>query len=84
MKAGTDVYRNLSLIDIDSKLSKKPQSVVIDGSSLELEHILSVGRNLTDVQFTADPDILNRVQTTYEAMMTDVKNGVPIYGCNTG
>lgn len=84
MKAGTDVYRNLTLIDIDSKLSKKSQSVVIDGSSLELEHILSVGRNLTDVQFTADPDILNRVQKTYEAMMTDVRNGVPIYGCNTG
>jgi len=84
MKASTDVYRNLSLIAIDSKLSKKPQSIVIDGSSLELEHILSVGRDLTDVQFTADPDILSRVQTTYEAMMADVKNGVPIYGCNTG
>ncbi len=84
MKAGTDVYRNLSLIAIDSKLSKKPQSVVIDGSSLELEHILSVGRENTDVQFTADPDVLKRVQTTYEAMMTDVQNGVPIYGCNTG
>lgn len=84
MKVNTDTYRNLSLVEIDRKLAEKTPSVVIDGSSLELQHILSVGRDLADVQFSIDSDVLGRIQTTHEAMMSDVKNGVPIYGCNTG
>ena len=84
MKVTTDTYRHLSLIEIEAKLAEKTSSVVIDGSSLSLSNILSVGRDLADVQFSPDAGVLNRIQTTYEAMMNDVKNGVPIYGCNTG
>ena len=84
MRTKTDTYRNLSLIEIDKKLSIHAPKIEVNGSSVEIADIISVGRKATKVSFTDDQKIINRVQTTYEAMITDIKNGVPIYGCNTG
>jgi histidine ammonia-lyase len=84
MKTSRNRYSDLSLPDIDSKLSTVSSQVTIDGSSLQLQDIISVARNKAKVDFTTDTRVIDQIQTTYEAMMKDVRNGVPIYGCNTG
>lgn len=73
-----------SLIEIDRLLSTLPKKVVLTGKSLTVQEIIAVARGNAVVEFTKDQKILDRVQECYERMMTDVKNGVPIYGCNSG
>ncbi|KXK10239.1 MAG: MIO-dependent tyrosine 2,3-aminomutase [Microgenomates bacterium OLB23] len=65
-------------------MSKKVTKVSLNGSSLSLHEILSVGRNGGLVEFTTESNILENIHNTYKVMIVDVQNGVPIYGCNTG
>ena len=75
---------NRSLVDIDKEFSFLPQEVILTGNNLTLPQILSVARNNASVEFTTDSKVVNRIRECYERMMKDVKDGVPIYGCNTG
>ncbi len=77
-------YTEKSLIDIDRILASKPEEVELHGDRLSVTEVLAVARQNTPVSFTSDKSVMIRIQSCYEHMMDDVRNGVPIYGCNTG
>ncbi|HXT84697.1 MAG TPA: aromatic amino acid lyase, partial [Verrucomicrobiae bacterium] len=73
-----------SIIDIDKYLSEFQEDVIIEDGTLTLPQIISVARTIPHVSITSDPQILVRIQDCYNKMIEDIKNGVPIYGGNTG
>lgn len=73
-----------SLTQIDREFSYLPTNIEIEGTKLTIPQIVAVARACSNVEFTRDKTVLKRMQTTYEKMMADVRNGIPIYGCNTG
>ena len=77
-------YSKQSLVDIEKNLSQVSPGVILDGKNLSIRDILTVARSNTDISLTTDTKILNRIKECYEHMMEDMRNGVPIYGCNTG
>ena len=83
MWANSDEFRSSSLLQIDSFFSQTPQEVTINGTSLTIPEIMAVAKQNAQLIFTTDTTILDRIKTSYDKMMEDVVNGVPIYGCNT-
>jgi len=77
-------YTESTLINIQQYLSTSPNKIVLTGRTLTIPEIVTVSRKETKVLFTDDKKVLERVKKCYEHMMDDVKNGVPVYGCNTG
>jgi histidine ammonia-lyase len=73
-----------SLIAISQDIHKGHDSVVVDGESLTIGQIHSVARSTPSVSLTDDAAMLERVATSYSHMIQQVKDAVPIYGCNTG
>lgn len=73
-----------TLVDIDRDFRAPSERVVLSGASLTVPEIISVARHNIPVDLTKDSKILGRIQECYEKMIKDVKDGVPIYGCNTG
>lgn len=84
IKKPSENFKNKDLISIYQELSEYPQQVTITGETLTLAEIIGVSRNIASVNFTTDPQILQRIKDCYDHMMSDIKNGVPVYGCNTG
>src|SRR4051812_2520789 len=72
------------LVDLDRQLACTPRWVVLTGGGLTITEVLAVARHGAMVSFTEDPTVLGRIDACYEQMMQDVRNGVPVYGCNTG
>jgi histidine ammonia-lyase len=58
--------------------------VVLTGSRLTIPEVLAVARHNAPVHFTTDRGVLDRITLCHEQMMRDVREGVPVYGCNTG
>lgn len=79
-----DNFNDKSLIEIDRFLFTPAPSITLCGTQLTVKEIVSAARHLTPVNFTTDPILLRKIQTCYDQMIQDVKNGTPIYGCNTG
>ncbi|HVA96268.1 MAG TPA: aromatic amino acid ammonia-lyase [Candidatus Acidoferrales bacterium] len=77
-------FREENLIAIDAYLSEKQKDVRVEDGNLTIPQILSVARHSANVEITSDTEILHRIQACYDKMMQDIKNGVPIYGGNTG
>ncbi len=77
-------YINKSLVEIDKEFYDLPKKIILTGNNLTLPEIISVAKNNAVVEFTEDPVILSRINKCYEKMIDQVKEGVPIYGCNTG
>lgn len=77
-------YALSSLIDIDRLLSQPQKGITVTDQNLTLPEIVSVARHDASIEFTSDKTVLKRLEDCYNTMMEDVKNGVPIYGCNTG
>lgn len=77
-------YSDKNLIEIDEELHSDTDTVVLNGTSLTIAEIRNVARDDTAVEFTKDSAVLKRISDCYEHMIRDVKDGVPIYGCNTG
>lgn len=73
-----------SIIAIAQNLHKTPQKVTLDGTSLELNEVLATARNDAQVSLTTDKVVRDRISKCYEVMMSQVEQGIPIYGCNTG
>lgn len=73
-----------TLVAIDRTIHRAPKSVTVSGAALQIADILGVAREGVKVQFTKDRRIIRKVETCYERMMEQVRDGVPIYGCNTG
>lgn len=76
--------RSTSLVEIISELNQSHKNITVDGTSLTLGQIQSVARNTPSVALTSDSAVLERVETSYAHMIQQVKDAVPIYGCNTG
>ncbi|HEX8201871.1 MAG TPA: aromatic amino acid ammonia-lyase [Isosphaeraceae bacterium] len=72
------------LVEIDRQLARRPIEVVLTGGNLTITEVLAVARDGAEVSFTEDPAVLGRIDACYQRMMRDVRDGVPVYGCNTG
>lgn len=72
------------LVSFDKTLASPISNVVLTGTTLTMPEIVQVARHATQVSFTKDKKILQKIQTGYAHMMEQVYEGVPIYGCNTG
>jgi phenylalanine ammonia-lyase len=73
-----------ALIAEDARIARKVHSVTLSGTTLTLPEIISVARQGASVTFTPDKKIRARIAECYDQMMRQVRDGVPIYGCNTG
>ncbi len=73
-----------TLVTLDKALSIPINKVVLTGKDLTPREILAVARGCTPTLITNDRVIRETIQSSYDHMMEDVKNGVPVYGCNTG
>lgn len=80
---GNDPYER-DLVSIDRYVSSHVRRIVLSGAALTMPEIVSIARRNAVVQFTTNKKILRQIQTCYEQMITQVKQGIPIYGCNTG
>ncbi len=77
-------YTSLNLVEIDKSLSNVSRKVTLKGSDISISDVLSVSKYGAPVVITNNPKVLERIEKSYNKMVKDVKNGVPIYGCNTG
>lgn len=77
-------YTHLSLYEILKILQEKPKTVSVDGSNLSIADILAVSRSGAPVEFTSNKKVIKMIRDTFSHMISDVENGVPVYGCNTG
>jgi histidine ammonia-lyase len=77
-------FRQKSLIEIDQYVSSPQQDVTLTGETLTVPEIASVARKNSSVLFTADHGVLQRIDIVYNKMLEDIRNGIPVYGCNTG
>ena len=77
-------FDNKSLVEISKDFSSLPTTVSLTGEGLDVKQLVAVARKKTIVALTSDPKILNRIKTTHQHMISDIKKGVPVYGCNTG
>lgn len=80
----SSLYRTDSLIAIDAKLATDSSVVTLTGTTLTVPQILTVARKSTKIELIKDKKIRQKISTCYEQMMAQVRQGVPIYGCNTG
>ena len=80
----TKKFSSDNLIEIDKYLSDRQEDVLIEDGALSIPQILSVARHNSSVAITSDQQILQRINDCYKKMINDIKNGVPVYGGNTG
>jgi histidine ammonia-lyase len=73
-----------SLLALDRELESPVEEVVVGGIALTASDILAVARRSAPVRFIQAPEVLERIATCHARMMSDVRTGVPVYGCNTG
>jgi histidine ammonia-lyase len=79
-----NTYTTHSLVEIDREISAIPKKVTLRGSDITIADVLSVSDYAAPVVISTNPKVIERVQKCYNKMLKDVKNGIPIYGCNTG
>ncbi len=78
------LFEQKNLVAIDKELHAYPETVTITGKTLSLTEIAAVARCGKQVEFTDDKAVRNKLVDCYSHMISDVKAGIPIYGCNTG
>lgn len=72
------------LLTIEKQISTLPSSITITGDTLTIPDILAVAKASAEVSLTSDSIIKKRIRDCYDAMMKQIEDGIPIYGCNTG
>jgi histidine ammonia-lyase len=72
-----------TLVEMDRELSCGSANVVLSGGPLALPEVLAVARHDARVDFTEDPAVRTRLADCHEHMLANIRDGVPIYGCNT-
>lgn len=77
-------YQKKTLISISHYLASSPKKITLSGSNLSLPEILAVAKKTPEIKFTKNTDTLEKIEQSYQHMISDVKKGVPIYGTNTG
>lgn len=76
-------YMDKDILTVFLKIQKSKGSIVLDGKHLNIADIIQVSRKNKKVSITKDPKTLKLIEKTYQTMMDDIKNGVPVYGCNS-
>lgn len=84
MKNKQPLYSTLGLIDIDKDYTSLPKEVFLTGNTLTIPQIVAVARKNSTVNFSPDKKVMKRIKDCHNKMIQNVKNGIPIYGCNTG
>lgn len=79
-----DNFDKLDLVNIYRQITDPVQHIVIDGKNLTIQEIYSVTNLNSPISFTDDKVVLSKLDKSYQAMLSQVAKGVPIYGCNTG
>lgn len=80
-----NIYKNRKLKEIAKNFVNGPSDpVVISGESFRLDDMHRVGKGKSKISLSADKEIIKRISEGYDQMMNQVKEGVPIYGVNTG
>lgn len=74
---------SLSYFTIAKELSTLPSKIVLDGKNLSIADIQGVYSLDTPIQLTTDTFILQKMEKSYNAMMADIKSGIPVYGTNS-
>lgn len=77
-------YVSVTLLETARQLAKRTAKIELNGHDLGLAEILAVSRRSTQTEFTSNKKVLAQIQKTYQKMISDVRAGIPIYGCNTG
>lgn len=77
-------YRENDLVSIDKTIHTKHDAVTLTGTTLTISEIYSASKHDAKVFLTKNKTIRHTIEECYTHMIMDVKNGVPIYGCNTG
>jgi histidine ammonia-lyase len=73
-----------SLVQIQRGLGRIPAEVCLTGRDLTVTELLAVARHDAPTYFTTAPQVLGRISACHDRMMQNVRQGVPVYGCNTG
>ena len=79
-----DSQNGNSIVEIHRELVALSDNVTVSGEDLALSEVIAVARRGAKVQFTDDPAVVQRISACYERMMEDIRQGVPVYGLNTG
>lgn len=72
------------LVTIARDLATRPKEVVLTGDRLTSGEVLAVARGKVKVRITDDPQVRDRIALCHAKMMEQLRQGVPIYGVNTG
>jgi len=75
-------FSDKSLVTIEREIAKPVQSVILDGTSLSVREIIAGAKGNSTVEITGNPLVLKRMEQSYHAMMQDIRDGIPVYGCN--
>ncbi|MCA9371815.1 aromatic amino acid lyase [Candidatus Woesebacteria bacterium] len=77
-------YNSFNIIEIAQLINSFKKTVDLDGQSLTIQEIFAVGRKKTKAAIHLDTKQSKRLKDSFQHMMSDIENGVPVYGCNTG
>lgn len=76
-------YNDRTLVEIDRIAGKHKEKIVLDGKNLSFGDIILATRHASKIRLTRDRKALGRIEKSYEAMLQNVKDGVPVYGTNS-
>ena len=65
------------------KIGRKT-ALIIDGSPVSFEEVIAVAKDGLPVSISHSPAFIKRMAKTEKALMTSMKEGIAVYGVNTG
>ena len=72
-----------TLPQIAISISQASQNIVLDGRTLSLPQIVTCFSNKSRIHITKNRSIFERMNKSYQVMIDNIKQGQPVYGCNT-
>lgn len=72
-----------TLVEIDRLINKSKEKIVLDGKSLSFRDIILSSKTGTKLVLSKKRKIIERIEKSYQAMLQNVKDGIPVYGTNS-
>jgi phenylalanine ammonia-lyase len=76
-------YNDKTLVEVDRVIEKRKDRIILDGKNLSFGDIVLSSKNTSKIRLTKDSKVLQRIQQSYDAMLQNVKDGIPVYGTNS-
>ena len=76
-------YKKKHLIEIDRELSTISQKVTLSGKDLTISNIHAVSSTGAKTFITTADRVQEKVRKSYQVMLSNIKQGIPVYGSNT-